>query len=146
MGPKNNSGMTLIEVIGAMLIIGIVVAVVVSKTTSTSTYDLVAEFETLKSHMRYAQLRAMSDSDTWGIRFESGSYTLQQDGTDTSFFLPSENSAAHTFASGVTKSAGDTTITSDDWGSPGASNKTITLSAGGSSRTITVTKNTGFIP
>ncbi len=146
MGPKSNSGMTMIEIIGVLLIIGIVVAVVVSQTTPMSTYNLATEAETLKGHLRYAQLRAMNDSDTWGIRFESGSYTLQQDGTDTAFLLPNENSSTHTFASGVSKTSGDTTITMDNWGSPGTSNKTITLSAGGSSRTITVTQNTGFIP
>lgn len=136
----------MIEIIAVLMIIGIIVAVVVSQTTPTSTYNLATEVETLKVHLRYAQLRALSDSDAWGIRFESGSYTLQQDGSDTSFFLPNEDSATHTFASGVTKSSGDTTITSDNWGSPGTSNKTVTLSAGGTSRTITVTKNTGFIP
>ncbi len=136
----------MVEIIAVLIIIGIVVAVVVSQTTPTSTYNLATEVETLKVHLRYAQLRAMSDTDTWGIRFESGSYTLQEDGTDTSFFLPNENSATHTFESGVSKTSGDTTVTIDDWGSPGTSNNTITLSAGGTSRTITVTKNTGFIP
>lgn len=136
----------MVEIIAVLLIIGIVVAIVVSQTTPTSTYRLASEVETLKSQLRYAQLRAMSATDTWGIRFESGSYTLQQDGSDTSFFLPNENSATHTFESGVSKTSGDTTITIDEWGSPGASNKTVTLSAGGASRTITVTKNTGFIP
>jgi hypothetical protein len=56
--------------------------------------------------------------------------------------LPNENSPTHTLPDGITVTG--STVTFDEWGSPGASNIDLTMSAGGG--TITITKNTGFIP
>jgi prepilin-type N-terminal cleavage/methylation domain-containing protein len=143
---RNNAGFTAIEIVAVLLIVGVIGAVVVSKLSSSSNVALISETETLKSHLRYAQLRAMSDNVARGIRFNSGSYTLQIDGADATEVLPSEDSATHSFQTGVSKTAGATSIAFDRWGSPGASNQTVTLSTGGTSRTITLTQNTGFIP
>ena len=135
----------MIEVIAILLIIGIISAVVVSRAVSTDVYRLVSEVEILKGHIRYAQFRAMNDTVSWGIDYTGSSYTLQKNGAAASSNFPNDNSATHVFQTGVSITAGDGTISFDDWGSPGTSDISITLSAGGDSRTITITKNTGFV-
>ncbi len=143
---QNNPGFTMIEVIAVLLLFGVVAAVVVSYAPSTDSYKLVSEEDIMKGHLRYAQFRAMGDKVSWGISFTSNSYTLQKNGAPASSNLPNENSANHTLQTGVSITAGaGTTITFDEWGSPGLSNILITLSVGTDSRTITVTRNTGFI-
>lgn len=56
---KNNSGFTLIEVIFVMVIIVIISAVVITRSTDLST-GLISQTEIMKTHLRYAQTLAMS--------------------------------------------------------------------------------------
>jgi len=101
----------------------------------------------------------MNDTVTWGINFASSTtYTLIRTGYATAPDLPGDpsNSATHTLTpkGGVTLSSGvGTTILFNAWGAPvdGSgtplmANTTVTLSQGGSSSSITITKNTGYIP
>ncbi|WP_413911057.1 Tfp pilus assembly protein FimT/FimU [Desulfobacula sp.] len=145
--PVNSNGFTMIEIICVLVIVGILTAVAVSKMTSTDVYDVVMEIETLKTHLRYSQIRAMSHNQSWGIRISGGtSYTLQKNGSTASVNLPNENSATHTFASGVRAIPGTIVITFDDLGSPGNSDIVITLRKQGKNpRTLTITQKTGFI-
>ena len=136
----------MIEVIAVLLLFGIVAAVVVSYAPSTDTYKLASEEEIMKGHLRYAQFRAMSDKMSWGINFMPNSYTLQKNGATATSNLPSENSPTHNLQGGVSITAGaGTTVTFDKWGSPGPSDILVTLSVGTESRTVTLTRNTGFI-
>jgi MSHA pilin protein MshC len=69
-------GFTLIEVVAILVILGIVAAVVVSRGVPTQ-HNLIAATDTLTSHLRLAQARAMStsidsvDPSVWGVRFIS---------------------------------------------------------------------------
>jgi prepilin-type N-terminal cleavage/methylation domain-containing protein len=140
-------GFSLIEAIAVLLLMGIISAVVISRYSSADLYQLVSEEGILKGHLRYAQFRAMSDQAAWGISLSGNSYTLKKGGGIAPFALPGEDSQVHALPSGVSVSVGSgTTILFDQWGSPGAVSQSITLSAGSDSRTITITKNTGFIP
>lgn len=141
-------GFTAIEVIAVLIIIGIFAAVVVSRATSTQTFSVYSEAEILKSHLRFAQLKAMGDlsSDTWGIVVGSGSYTLTCTGVNCPANipnLPGESSNVHLFRSVLGPSTTQT-INFDSWGSPDNS-PTITLSSGSNNASITITPNTGFI-
>ncbi len=136
----------MIEVIAVLLLFGVVAAVVASRAPSMDSYKLVSEEDIMKGHLRYAQFRAMSDNVSWGISFTTNSFTLQKNGAPASSNLPNENSAIHNLQGGVSITAGaGTTVTFDEWGSPGLSDILITLSVGTDSRTVTVTRNTGFI-
>jgi type II secretory pathway pseudopilin PulG len=160
---KFSGGFTAIEIIAVIFVIAVVGVVAVSRMTSTKVYNVAAEVEILKTNLRYAQFRALSDADkrygykdtTWGIVLSANSYTLQKtEGsviTNPSFF--GESSSTRNLPSGITITTGaGTTITYDVWGIPSASgtpitaNLTFTITDGASPKTITVTKNTGFIP
>lgn len=138
-------GFTLIEVIAVLIIAGIVSAVAISRGVSASSFSLSSETQILKTNLRYAQAKALSDNTSWGLTLTSGSYTLQNNGANSSNVLPGESLATHAMPAGVT-CAGAATVTFDHWGSPGTTTQTITLSGGGDTNTITITRETGFIP
>ena len=142
-----NQGFTLIEAIAVLVLMGILGAVVVSSYSSTEINALVAEEATLKGHLRFAQLRAMNDNASWGIALSPGAYTLQKDAAPAPLVLPGEDSATHTLPAGISITLGaGTTVSFDQWGSPGPANIAVTLSSGTDARTIPITANTGFIP
>ena len=142
-----NRGFTLIEAIAVLVLMGILATVVISSYSSTEINALVAEEATLKSHLRFAQLRAMNDNASWGIALSPGAYTLQKDAAPAPFALPGEDSVTHTLPAGISITLGaGTTVTFDQWGSPGPANIAITLSCGTDARAIPIAANTGFIP
>lgn len=139
---KAQDGFTIIEIIFVMIVIGILSVIAVSRVISTQSYSAITETDILKTHLRYAQLRALSDDKTWGMSFNGNSYTLLRDGSIAPYNLPNEDSSTHHLPSGITVSG--STITFDEWGSPGISDISIAISPGGGR--VTITKNTGFIP
>ena len=143
-------GFTLIEVILVLIIMAIVVTVILARATPGS-IDLIAQTEILKSHLRYAQIRAMNDTEPWGIHIpDAGSYVLYWKNAQATSdkLLPGENAQKHKLPAGITVTAGvGTTYNfSQEWGSPGTSTLAITLSQGTTTSNITITKNTGYIP
>jgi MSHA pilin protein MshC len=149
---KNNRGFTLVEFISVLLIMGIVAAVAVSR-VGTSNNKVIAQIEVVKSHLRYAQSRAMNSDKIWGIRFNSSSYWLFKDGnTSNKVTFPAEDSDTVTLPSGM--SVGTEIVSFDSWGkpctdasggTPQSGDRTITFSPSLSNHLIVITKNTGFI-
>lgn len=142
---KNNkklqSGFTLLEVIAVLVIIAVLAAVAVSRVISTKEVSAITERDILKSHLRYAQLRALGDDTSWGISCSGTTYTLLRNGTTAPYNLPGEDSSVYQSKNNITFNCG--TITFDEWGSP-SSGVTFEVTPGGG--TITVTANTGYIP
>lgn len=138
----------MIEVIIVLFIMAIVASFVLFR-PSTSANELVAQAEILKSHLRYAQIRAMNgdDTETWGIHLaDANSYTLYKNNAQATDILPGETAQTHTFPTEVSVTSGvGTTVNFDKWGSPGPTTLTITLTQGAESSNITITKNTGYI-
>ncbi len=144
-----------------VLIVMAIVAVFIASRASTGGNDLIAETDTLKSNLRYAQIRAMNDSEPWGIHIpDAGSYVLyRKNAPAAGQMLPGEKTGAaqtHTLASTVTITSGvGTTYNFNAWGIPVntgippvplATAQTITLTEGVATASITITPNTGFIP
>jgi prepilin-type N-terminal cleavage/methylation domain-containing protein len=154
-----NHGFTMIEIVTVLVVLFIVSTAVMSRYTTTGTNELMAETDGLKASLRYAQIKAMGDTlqpdknTRWEIYVpNANTYTLYRRADNNmgiAINLPGEVplSPTHALPAGVTITSGvGLVIGFDDWGSPGTSNKVIQLSQGGNSTTITITKNTGFIP
>jgi MSHA pilin protein MshC len=157
---KKNHGFTMIEIIAVLLIMAIVTVVAVSKVASTSEYELKSQTAVIKSHLRYAQIRAIKSNGEWGICCDGSSYWLFRNGSTTDkVILPGENSDTITVSDRGLSSVEAFTLSFDDWGIPykDASASTgqelasddpeanITVSSGGNSENITITPNTGFV-
>jgi MSHA pilin protein MshC len=135
----------MIEIIAVLVLIGIMSAVVVSRWGGIGA-TVETEATLLKSNLRFAQTLAMSDtSATWSVSVASASYTLNRDGSASTLQWPGDDSSTHTFPGSVRVTSGTGTVTYDSYGNPGASDVSITVGDGSSSRTITVVGVTGFI-
>ena len=134
-----NSGITLIEVIGVMLILGILAAVVIPKldlTTVSSGTSVDGAAYIVASDIRYAQESAMANSVSRSVIFISGSSTYT--------FNPISNlDPSGQLPSGVTISS-NYTVTFNSLGEPiTGGDGSVTVSVGGQTRTITVLNYTG---
>jgi prepilin-type N-terminal cleavage/methylation domain-containing protein len=159
-------GFTLMEVIVTLVIIAIIAAVVISGASSTTQPALKANAEKLKVHLRYAQLRALNSTErVWGINFPGGSYSLfyviESDANAHDLPFPGEDAGTVTLPNTTITLAGGTVLSFDTWGRPytngranfdpspvpQAADRTITLTdTSGNTETITITRNTGYIP
>ena len=137
--PDRTGGFTLLEMIAVLVIIAILAVVAVARFTDAGA-ESAAAANTLKAHLRYAQLRAMGDILPWEIRFTGSSYTLERVGAEETVNLPGEDGSTKTLEN-VTISPTTTVTFSAGLGQPDPGDHTI--SVGG--RTIFITAETGFI-
>jgi prepilin-type N-terminal cleavage/methylation domain-containing protein len=169
-------GFTLIEVVMVLLILGIISYFATTRLFPADAPTQNAEMELVKNHLRYAQSRAMNTETNWGIVFDSPPskkyqlYYENESGNKVAVRLPGDEtspenvkkmalqslsiaSIANSLYSNEVKfycgSAHKPSSMPGKFGSPSISNEsanngniTITTSAG----SITIRKNTGFIP
>jgi prepilin-type N-terminal cleavage/methylation domain-containing protein len=145
--PSESRGFTMMEVIAILVILGILSGIAITRLSDTGARDTAAA-NTLKAHLRYAQLRAMGDIVPWGIEIEAGKYTLKKDGDDAPVNLPGENSFEKSFEKTSVTSGTGLVGFSAARGQPTNSNgdllsSDLNITLG--SRTITITPETGFI-
>lgn len=134
-------GFTLIEVIAVLLVLGVLVAIAVGRpANSIAQAEVAGAVEIVKNHLRFAQSTAMNSDLSWGINFSGTTYSLR-DSNNVTATLPGDIPQGMTFASTINPLMFD-----NRWGSPGTTTITVTVSKGGVSQTISVTRNTGFIP
>jgi len=141
------AGFTILEIVAVLVILAILTTVAASRYWDTDAADTAAA-GTLKSHLRYAQLRAMGDTQTWGIAINNSAYTLQKNGTTAPIRLPGETGATKNLENATISPASTVTFSSgrgipiDGSGQPAANDQNIDVG----SKTITITANTGFVP
>lgn len=156
--PAMDHGFTVLEIVVVLIVIGIISAVVASGLWRPDV-DLAAQTEILKTHIRYAQSRAMNTDVIWGLDLSGGTYALFRNGsTANRVIIPGEDTETRSLPAGITV---ETAILSfDSWGIPhtdasasdgqelaaGDPQEQITVSLGGDTKTITIAPNTGFIP
>lgn len=160
---RNNSGFTLIEIIAVMVIIAIVAAVAISRGGSTAEATLKSAAEALKSHIRFAQMKALnSDAPNCAASvimvISSESYLMRSVtntcADTTNAVLPgAESSSGVNLPSGMTVTTASFSF--DRWGRPcsdlsgttlAPANIDLTLNyAGLPPENIKITKNTGFV-
>ena len=148
----NQNGFTWIELIVVMVLMGIIGAVVASQGMKNDT-ELISQVEVIKAHLRYAQLRSMDTDTAWSIQFGGSAYALYRAGDVSPVSLPGSDGLQMAVPSGM--SLPSTVVSFDSWGQPctdaaaqvpQAADRTLTVSMSGESRSITITRNTGFIP
>lgn len=138
---------TLLEMAAVFVVIGILAALSLRFISGANDQILPKETATLRSHLRFAQARAMAGTETsWSINIESDRYTLCQNGSPSSVFLPGDSSSVHNLDVPVQVTGGTGSVVFDSWGSPGTTDTVITLTDGERTETITITAMTGFIP
>jgi MSHA pilin protein MshC len=158
---RRAAGFTILEIIVVLLLMSIVGAVVLGRSITTANMDLNSATDQLRNHLRLAQADAMKRSDAvWGIKSSGSEYWLFR-GT------PPDNAANEVRLPGVQYSGTDSrvseaqlkagvsdfTVFFDRIGRPYspdattalAVQMTIIVSAGGDTRTITITPETGLI-
>jgi len=157
-----NAGFSLIEIITVLVVLSIVSVVLATRLMDTGV-ELVAAADVIKTHLRYAQSRAMSDYSVWGISCDGVEYWLYNDGnTGNRITLPGEDNDAIKITDDPRWQSIDAieafTLSFDDRGIPytdapatvklksGDDEEQITVSSGGNTNIITITPNTGFIP
>lgn len=162
---RTRSGVTLLEVLVVMLLIGIF-AVIVATRTKGSDPRLIAQAEVLKAHIRYAQMRSINTDTQWGIHCQGSTYWLfQNPDTTTHRYLPGQipGEAPYQTANevqlstlGIGISPATFDLIFDSWGQPNPLspsgwtfvNKTLTLTlnaTGQPPQNINITEFTGFI-
>ncbi|MCP3941890.1 MAG: type II secretion system protein [Desulfobacteraceae bacterium] len=142
-----NKGFTLIEVVAVLVMIGIISAVIMAR-ANTMNADVIGDIAMVKSHLRYAQGRAMAnDANTWSIVFAGSSYALFRGAVKKA--LPGGNGLDISFAPSLSSNE---TVAFDWWGAPYYTDAGLTLPktdgslALGGGNTIIITPVTGFIP
>lgn len=164
---RDERGFTMIEIVVVLLVMVIIgAALVMSDVYSTTVYDLSSEVEIIKSHIRYAQSRAMNSNSMWGMKFDgsagTGSYYLIQIITDPSLGriekkrpLPGEDRGNYPADDPPDVSLPDgmvvatVTVYFDEWGKPynaippSVESSAITVTI--DTEAITIEKNTGFV-
>ena len=143
----------MVEVVMVLIVLAIVTTVILYRPT-TSSNEITVQAEILRSHLRYAQIKAMNDTVPWGLRVpNANSYILYKNNATANDILPGETAQTHTLPATVTVTSGvGTTFNFNEWGTPVdaggtaiVSLQTITLSQGTITSSITITKNTGYI-
>ncbi|EFL49898.1 conserved hypothetical protein [Solidesulfovibrio fructosivorans JJ]] len=151
------------EVVVVLIVLGILAVIAINRLEPRNPHAM-AEADALRSVLRYAQSRAMSDVYTWGVRFTSSSYALVTGNSSQTPVLLGQDTATHTLPDGVAcswaLSGGGDTIWFNWRGEPvtgiistlgGTAAKaggpqTVTLTESGLGVTVTVTPYTGFVP
>jgi prepilin-type N-terminal cleavage/methylation domain-containing protein len=157
------SGFSLIEIVVVLLLMGILAATILGRSITTSNLDLNSATDKVRNQLRFAQAEAMKRSDTpWGITSSGNEYWLFRNTTANEVRVPGGDYPGAgnrineaNLGAGVTVS--DFTVYFDRIGKPYtaytnptvntplASQMSITVSAGGDNRTITIVPETGLI-
>lgn len=113
---KKKSGFTFVEVIAILLILGVVGSIVISRNQNSGA-DSIGQRESIKGHIRYAQLLAMKSNTICGVQFNGSSYAVFKNGsTSDKITLPNKDAADITIASSL--GTANETICFDLWGTP----------------------------
>jgi len=143
-------GFTLIELLAVIIIMGVVLFAAVGHVYFGNT-EQTTRIEMVKAHLRYAQSKAMADKVKWGIKFNGTSYWLFKGGAeDTPVRIMGQDGTTVDLPEGMSHTG---IYGFDDWGKPYKKSGTSWLAHDGSTLafgtglgSVTLTRNTGFIP
>ena len=152
------------EVIGVLVIIGVLAAVLIPRMSSTSQFDLTANADVMKNQLLYAQGMAMKQGTVGGIKCDGSNYWLfktnSPDDAASQLLLPGEDAIKVSLSNKkITSTAFTlffdfagrpyTAYTDSSVNTPvDADNQlviTVGVPSGPATITITITPETGFI-
>jgi MSHA pilin protein MshC len=146
---NSKRGFTIIEILSILIILGILATVVFSRIDGNSEAVLVNHVNMLKSHLRYAQIRALNSDSAWGIKCDGSVYWLFSDSSkpdDSKVRFPDQENEEVTISGSVTIDS--FTIIFDEWGRPNdvslnilTNDFTISLN----DINVIITRDTGFL-
>lgn len=152
---RNNSGFTILEVILVIVFISIFTTIAVLR-QPVPEVTIRSASQVLLSHIRYAQMRAMNNIETWGIQYSDGSDTywlFEETTANRKVFPGASDDYIDLSADGISITQGDFTLRFDNWGVPAIEDAgftfsegqaILTLSTGTQSGNVTVIENTGY--
>ena len=167
---RSQQGFTLIEITAVLVLMAIISAYVIGRSVNTEQIDLAAQTDRIRNHIRYAHSMAMKRSDRiWGIKCDSNTdqywlFSVQtpvaamaEDQAGNQITFPGQSNNIISLADlGIDDMTGFTLFfdrigrpysayTDEDTNLPLVDpDLTITISAGGETRNITVTPETGL--
>jgi len=169
---RNQQGFTLIEITAVLVLMAIISAYVIGRSVNTESIDLAAQTDRIRNQIRYAHSMAMKRSDRiWGLKCETGppnQYWLfsvpipvtagDENQADNQITFPGERDKKISLANrGIDDMTGFTLFfdrigkpynvyidEGDPSNAPLNSDLVITVDAGGQTRDITVTPETGL--
>ena len=141
---STDNGFTLIEIIAVLVIVGIIAAVAATRVSDDGmNAELISQISVIKSHIRYAQSRAMATEDIWGVKSQGTTYFLFRNGESNKITLPGENSKQVTLSDKGVDFLDNFIITFNKMGSPSVA---ASIKVGAQSNAIEITAVTGYIP
>ncbi len=163
---RNQQGFTLIEITAVLVLMAIISAYVIGRSISTEQIDLAAQTDRIRNQIRYTQAAAMKQYDetlkVWGLKCNASpnQYWLFEgqnpDNVSEQKNFPGEQNLKISLADRGVDSMTAFTLFFDRFGRPytaytdeitnvsvGPGPLTITISAGGQTRTIRVSPETG---
>lgn len=156
--PDKTKGFTILEVIVVLAVIGIVTIVIIAG-FNRSPNTLAVSVDTLKAHLRYAQSRAMNTISGWGVKGsdDGKTYWIFKDGdpVNEKVRVPGEDGdvvdleAINISVQSFVVSFDNRGIPSSDTSGTSPLNADLSIVVSnnhGESLTVSITKNTGFIP
>ena len=167
---RNQQGFTLIEITAVLVLMAIISAYVIGRSVNTAQIDLAAQTDRIRNHIRYAHSMAMKRGDRiWGIKCDTNTdqywlFSIQppvaamaEDQADNKITFPGQTNNIISLADlGIDDMTGFTLFfdrigrpytayTDEDTNSPLVDpGQTITISASGQTRNITVIPETGL--
>lgn len=130
---RGQLGLSLFEFVLGLVFVAILGAVGIARYSNLNA-DAISDAETLKSNLRYAHTRAMTDIYTWQLQVDGQTCTVQRN-------APTPKSYTFTFS---TAGVAPGTTTFDNRGKPSG---TMSYEVVGYPQTpVTITTETGFVP
>lgn len=133
---RRSAGFTLLEFLMVFTIITIMASFAATRMASSGDYNVSPITEQLERNIRYTQLLSMSLNQNYTITITASGYAISP--------TPPEGAVSVTMPEGV--SLTPAAITFNASGDPGiGSNLNLTVSGSSFTRTLTVTRETGYV-
>src|SRR5690625_5014447 len=139
-------GFALIETLAVLVLLGVLTATVLIS-HSRSPAGVVTEAAQVAAHLRYTQMRALADIESWSLTITGGnSYQIAREG-EAPIRIPGSTGNLRSLSDNIRITPASIEIRFDQWGRPISheSGLTLTFTDGSNRASVTIAAETGFI-